>query len=310
MVTLEGLQSQLLAGLDLLVSHLLDLAGEDDLGLGGTVDTVGLDTDDDTTLGLEEHVGVQADDTGLIGLGNVREDDVDHGHEHAVAERVSGVVDDGDDVGAVGSHADQVTARAVRELDGVDVTGGTDQVRDVADRGTAGGTQVQHLGARAHVDVVQTTQDTGRQLGAEGVPHTVLGLGHGALVTGGTLDRDTLLAVDGLTGGQVLGDQQIFLAGVGDEDTSVTVGFLWSRTCQFFCIHHISPLLVLFSFSSGKISWDYLQQPPWHHHGHRAYHHHGRHGEHRGHHEGHHGHHGEHHGHHHGHGEHLQSHLQ
>ena len=49
MVTLERLKGQLLLGLNLLLTHLLDLAGEHNLGLGRGVDTVGLDGDNDTT---------------------------------------------------------------------------------------------------------------------------------------------------------------------------------------------------------------------------------------------------------------------
>ena len=67
MITLERLQSQLLLGLNLLLAHLLDLTGEDDIGSSGTVDTAGLDGDENTTLVLEEHVGVQANNTSLVG---------------------------------------------------------------------------------------------------------------------------------------------------------------------------------------------------------------------------------------------------
>lgn len=70
--------------LDLLGSETLDLVSEDNLRLGRAVDTAGLDTDQNTTLVLEEHVCIETDDTGLIGLGNVGEDDVDHGDEESV----------------------------------------------------------------------------------------------------------------------------------------------------------------------------------------------------------------------------------
>lgn len=164
MVTLEGLEGQLLLRLDLLLTHLLDLLSEHNLGLGCAVNTVGLDGDNDTTLGLEEHVGVQSDNTGLIGLGNIGKDDINHGHEHTVTERVTGILNDGDDVGAVSGHADQITARAVRELDGVDVTGGSDNISDVRNGGTGGTTNVENLGAGLHVDVIKTTENTSGQL--------------------------------------------------------------------------------------------------------------------------------------------------
>lgn len=225
MITFERLQSQLLLGLDPLLSHLLDFAGENNLRLGGTVDTVGLDGDDDTTTLLEEHVSVQANNTSLVGLGNIGEDNVNHRYQHTVTEGVTCVINNGDDVGTVGGHADQVTTRTVRELDGVDVTSRSNNISNVTDGGTAGRTKVQNLRARLHVDIIETTQDTGSKLGTERVPDTVLGLGSGTILSRG-FNSNALLAVDSLSGGQVLSDEQIFLTATSDEDTGMTVGFL------------------------------------------------------------------------------------
>lgn len=63
-------------------------------------------------------------------------------------------------------------------------------------------------------------------LGAEGVPDTVLDLGDSTILVGGTLNRDTLLTVDSLTRGQVLGNKHVFLAATSDKDTGMTVGLL------------------------------------------------------------------------------------
>jgi len=117
--------------LDALFSHDVDFASEDLSGGGGGVDTVGLDGDDDGTAVLQEVVGVQSDDTGLIGLSDIGKDDIDHLNEHSVLLRVSGVLDDGDDVGSLLGHTDQITAGSVRELDGVDDSLGTDNVGNV-----------------------------------------------------------------------------------------------------------------------------------------------------------------------------------
>lgn len=223
MVTFERLQSQLLLGFDLLLSHLLHLTSENNLGFGRAVDTVGLDGDNDTTLVLQEHVGIQADNTGLIGLGNIGEDNVNHGNEHTVAERVSGVLDDGNNVGAVGGHANQITARTVGELNSVDVSGRPDNISDVTDGGTTGRSKVENFGTRLHVDIIETAQDTGGKLGTEGVPHTVLDLSDGAIFTGRGLDSNALLAIDRLSRSQVLRDKQILLTTTGNEDTGVTV---------------------------------------------------------------------------------------
>lgn len=54
MVTLEGLEGQLLLGLDAHLPQLGDFLRKDGFGSGGRVDTVGLDGDDDTASYLEE----------------------------------------------------------------------------------------------------------------------------------------------------------------------------------------------------------------------------------------------------------------
>lgn len=175
-------------------------------------------------------MSVQTDDTGLIGLRNVGEDHVHHADEHAVAERVAGVFDDGDNVGAVCRHGDKITTAAVREFNRVHSSRGSDDVSDVRDRRSRGGAQVEHARARSDVDVLQTTEDTSRQLRSERVPDSVFGLeGRGSFAFDRgrrVVDADTLLAVHALAGRQVLGDQQIFLAGAGNEHARVSVRFL------------------------------------------------------------------------------------
>lgn len=69
----------------------------------------------------------------------------------------------------------------------------------------------------------------GIYLGAERVPDTVLHLSGSTILIGRAIDRDTLLAVNSLTRGQVLGDKHVFLAATSDEDTGVTVGLLLIR---------------------------------------------------------------------------------
>lgn len=175
-------------------------------------------------------MSVEADDTGLVGLGNVGEDAVDHADKHAVLEGVTGVLDDGDDVGAVGGHVDEISAGTVGELDGENGTGRANDIGNVRDGSTRGGTEVEDLAAGLHEDVLHTTEDTSGQLRTEGVPDTVLSLGRsGSLAVGGGraggLDADALLAIDSLAWGQVLGDKQVLLA-ASDENTGVSVRLL------------------------------------------------------------------------------------
>ena len=146
-VTLVRLEGELLLGLDALLAHVVDLGRKDLGGRRRRVDTVGLDGDDDRASLLEEVVRVERNDTRLVGLRDVGEDDIDHLHQHTVLLRVAGVLDDGDHVRALLSHADQVAARAVRELDSVHNALGADNVRDVRDGGAGGGTEVENLGS-------------------------------------------------------------------------------------------------------------------------------------------------------------------
>lgn len=55
-------------------------------------------------------------------------------------------------------------------------TYGSNEVSDVGNGGARGSTKVEDLGARLHVDVLNTTDDTSSQLGSEGVPHSVFNL--------------------------------------------------------------------------------------------------------------------------------------
>lgn len=139
---------------------------------------------------------------------------------------MTSILDDGHNVRAAGGHVDQVTAGTVGELDGVDGTGGSDDIGNVGDGSSRRSTKVKGLGARLDVDGLETTEDTGSQLGSEGVPDSVLGLGGRAVLGLCVLNRNALLVVDALARGKVGGCQEILLAAADDEDTTVTMGFL------------------------------------------------------------------------------------
>jgi hypothetical protein len=160
-------------------------------------------------------------------LRNIGKDAVHHADQHAVLEGMTRILDDGDDVCTVGSHVDQVTSGAVRELNGKDGSLGSDDIGNVRHTGAGRSTEVEDLAARAHVDVVDTTENTGCQFTPEGVPDAVLDAAGGGILgiarVGGGSNADALLAVDALARCQVLGDKQILLS-TGDEDTGVAMG--------------------------------------------------------------------------------------
>ena len=216
-------------GLDRLGSHLLNLGGEDLGRRGRAVNAVCLDGDENTASDLKEPVGVHGDNTSLVRLGNIGKDDIDHGDNHAVTSRLTGVFDDGDNVGSLRGHADQVTARSGRELDGINITGWANNIGNVRDRGTGSSTEVEHTGARSHVDVVGTASDGGAKLASERIPHAVLNLCRrcGAIVVLDRLvDGNSLLAIDRLARREISGGNAVFLAATDDENAGVTVRLL------------------------------------------------------------------------------------
>jgi len=199
-VTLVSLQRKLFKGLDVLLPELGNLTGVDGSSRGSRVNAVGLDGDDDMAAALQELVRIHGHDTGLIWLGNIGEDDVNHTDEHAVALGHTGILDDGDNVGALLGHVQQITAHAVGELDGINQASGTDPVSDVRDSGTSRSTEVQNLLPRSDEDVADATEDTGSELGAERIPHAILHLG--AIRP---IDGDTLLTIDRVADDHVAG---------------------------------------------------------------------------------------------------------
>jgi len=217
MVSVVRLEGQLFLRLALGLLESVALGGVDDIRGSGGVNAIGLDGDDEVTTSLQEHVGVQSDDTGLIRLGDIGEDDVDHADQHAVAERLTGILNDRDDVRALLGHVGEVTAGSVRELNSVDNTFRADHVGDMGDGGTGGTAQVQDAGAGLDGHVADASDDGRGDLGTERIPDAVLDL---LLVL---LDRDALLAVDGLTDDHVAGDESIILA-LGNEAAFVAMG--------------------------------------------------------------------------------------
>lgn len=185
MIPLKRLQGQLLLRLNPLTPQLVDLHRKHLRRRLRAIDTVRLDTDKNTTTLLQEQMRVQSQDSRLIGLRHVGKHAVDHADEHAILERMARILDNGDDIGTLSRHADEVTARAMRELDSVDDAGGADDVGDVGDGGAGGGAEVEDLGAGLHVEVVEAAKDAGCKLGAEGVPDAVFGFGCCGWVCGG-----------------------------------------------------------------------------------------------------------------------------
>ena len=87
-VAFKRFQRQLLSGFELLRCQFLDLVLENYFSRHCGVDAVSLDGDNSMATVFQKIVRVKSYDTSLVRLRDVSEDDVNHGNEHPVFERV------------------------------------------------------------------------------------------------------------------------------------------------------------------------------------------------------------------------------
>merc|ERR1719321_1457299 len=172
MIWFEG---KLFLRLALLFLELIDLGREHNFWRSGGINAISLDRHDETSTVLEEHVGVESDDTSLVRLGDIGKDHINHTDEHAVSVRLTSILDDRNDIRALLGHVGELTARAVGEFDSVDNAFRSDHIGDVGDGGSRGTSEVQHAGAGADRHVADTSDDGSSELGTERIPDTVFG---------------------------------------------------------------------------------------------------------------------------------------
>lgn len=108
MVSLVGLQCQLFPRLEVGLLQLLDFSSVDGFWNGRRVDTGSLDGDDGISTILEEVRSIEGYDTGLVWLGYVGKDGVDHGEQQPVLLRMTSVFDDGDDICSLLGHTNEI----------------------------------------------------------------------------------------------------------------------------------------------------------------------------------------------------------
>lgn len=98
MILVEFINAQWLVDFEADFDQNVGLLFENSFWGHGRVDRAGLDADHHATVGLQVELGVVADDSGLVWLGDVGEDAVDLWNDHSVFVRGSGVRDDWVDV--------------------------------------------------------------------------------------------------------------------------------------------------------------------------------------------------------------------
>ena len=133
---------------------------------------------------------------------------------------MSCVLDDRDDVWTFLREREQVSARTVREFDGVNSASGADDVGHVRNGGARSSAEIQHFCSRLDVDVAHTTEHRSGDFRSERVPHTILFFDD--LVADLFFDSNALLAVDRLTRNHVECAKVVLFA-LRDEDSLMTV---------------------------------------------------------------------------------------
>ena len=149
------------------------LIGENNVRGVGWIDTVGLQWNKEFSTVLKIHVAVLSNNSGLIWLGNVSENDVNHTDQESVVLWLSGIMDNGNDVGSLLSHVDQISSNSVWELNCVNETFRTDDIRDVGNGSSRGGSEIKNLGSWVDTGFGDTSDDWCGNFGSIRVPYSV-----------------------------------------------------------------------------------------------------------------------------------------
>ena len=153
---------------------------------------------------------ILSNDSCLVRLRNISKHYIHHSHKEPIILRLTGVVDDGDDIGSLLSHIDQIPTHPVRKLDCIDNSSRADDVGNVRDSGPRCTTEVEDLCSRDDAGLRDAANDGGSDLRSVRVPHPVFHF------LGVDLHTDALLVVDRLPGDEVLGHETI-LSPAGHE---------------------------------------------------------------------------------------------
>lgn len=139
----------------------------------GWVNTVGLEWNQELSSVFQVHVAVLSNDSCLIWLGNVSEHTIDHTDQKSVILRFSGVMNDWDDVGSLLGHVNQVSSDSVGELNCIDKTFWANDIRNVGNSSSWGGTEIQNLGSWEDTGFGNTTDDWSSDFGSVRIPDSV-----------------------------------------------------------------------------------------------------------------------------------------
>ena len=123
MISFIRLQSNLFFDLESSFSKLLNLIGKNSFSIGSGVNAVGFDGENKSASVFKEMLSVYVDNSSLIRLRYIGENAVDKRvNDVPVIPRLSGVVNNRDNVGSFLSHVDQVSSGSFGVFYGVNAS--------------------------------------------------------------------------------------------------------------------------------------------------------------------------------------------
>mmetsp|Transcript_9287 Transcript_9287/g.27687 ORF Transcript_9287/g.27687 Transcript_9287/m.27687 type:complete len:235 (-) Transcript_9287:1818-2522(-) len=174
---------------------------------------------------LQEVMGIQGNNTCLIRLCDVSKDAINHANQHAVFQRVSGILYNWNNVGSQLGNAQKIASGTMRELYGIHGSILSDNIRNVGDRSSSCSTNVKDFRAGFDPNIVNTAQNSSGDLRSEGIPYTVFCFHSGTTwFCRWCFNADSLFAIYSNTRRGVQCDQGIFLT-TGYENTLVAMRF-------------------------------------------------------------------------------------
>lgn len=123
-----------------------------------------LDSNHEVASVLQVLSAVDSHDSGLVWLGNIGEDEVNHFDKESVIPRLSGVQDQWDDVGPLFGHVQQLSSTPRGELNGVENSGRSDDIGNVRTGGSGTCSQIQDLASWTESKFVETSNDSSGDL--------------------------------------------------------------------------------------------------------------------------------------------------
>lgn len=139
----------------------------------GWINTVGLDGDHEMSTVLKEVLCIYTDDSGLIWLGDIRKNDINHTDQKSVFKWSSGITNNGDNIGSFFGHINKISTWSVGEFYCIDCSLWSNNIWDVWDCSTTCSTKIKNLGTWLDIDITDTTNDGGGDLTSVWVPDSV-----------------------------------------------------------------------------------------------------------------------------------------